>query len=114
MGGDPGLGYGASTQVVGLIAVEREAMKRKDLDYVVIAAMLASGSYTALTGLLMDLLDLPLLAGHAGAGYACAALGGLHLLLNRKKVRGFLRHRVGKSTRIKEQTPGVFSAWRLL
>jgi hypothetical protein len=70
-------------------------MKRKDLDYAVIAAMLASGSYTALTGLLMDLLALPLLAGHDGAGYTCAVLAGLHLVLNRKKVRGFLRRRVG-------------------
>jgi hypothetical protein len=70
-------------------------MKRKDLDYVVIATMLASGSYTALTGLLMDLLDLPLLAWHDGAGYTCAVLVGLHLILNGKKVKGFLRHKVG-------------------
>lgn len=70
-------------------------MKRKDLDYVIIATMFASGLYTALTGLLMDLLDLPLLAGHDGAGYTCAVLAGLHLILNWKKVKGFLRRRVG-------------------
>jgi hypothetical protein len=70
-------------------------MKRKDLDYAVIAAMLVSGFYTALTGLLMDLLDLPLFALHDHAGYACAVLAGAHLVLNWKKVKGFLRHKVG-------------------
>jgi hypothetical protein len=70
-------------------------MKRRDLDYAVIAAMLVSGSYTALTGLLMDLLDLPLFAFHDCAGYVCAVLAGVHLVLNWKKVKGFLRYRVG-------------------
>ena len=71
-------------------------MKRRNLDYVIIAAMFLSGLYTLLTGLVADLLGIRLLAfrRHYYAGYACAILAGVHLILNWKKFKAFLRHRV--------------------
>lgn len=69
-------------------------MKHKDLDYVIIAATLLCGFYTALTGLVMDLLNMPLPIFHDYAGYACTALAGVHVILNRKKIVGYARHRV--------------------
>jgi hypothetical protein len=36
-------------------------------------------AYVAITGLVMDLLNLPMIAFHDYAGYACAALAGVHL-----------------------------------
>ncbi len=69
-------------------------MKRKNLDYIIIAVMFLSGLYTALTGLVMNLLDLRLLAFHHHAGYVCTILAGIHLILNWKKVRAFLRRRI--------------------
>jgi hypothetical protein len=68
-------------------------MRRRNLDYIIIAAMLLSGLYTATTGVVMDLLDLPLLALHHYAGYACAILAGIHLFFNWKKVEAFLGRR---------------------
>ncbi len=71
-------------------------MKRKNLDYIIIAIMFLTGLYTAITGVVMDLLDLRLFAfhHHHHAGYVCTALAGVHLILNWKKVRAFLRRRV--------------------
>lgn len=70
-------------------------MKRKDWDYVVIAATLLCGGYTALTGLVMDVLNMPLMIFHDYAGYACTILAGIHVMLNWKTMVGFLKHRVG-------------------
>jgi hypothetical protein len=74
-------------------------MKHKDLDYVVIAATLFCGGYTALTGLVMDLLNMPLPVFHDYAGYACTVLAGVHIVLNWKKMAGYLKHRAGSFTR---------------
>lgn len=71
-------------------------MKRKSLDYAVIVAMLVSGFYVAITGLVMDLLNLPMIDSHDYAGYACAVVAGIHLSLNGKRIKGFLRYRVGE------------------
>ena len=71
-------------------------MKRKSLDYAVIVAMLVIGFYVAITGLVMDLLNLPMIAFHDYAGYACAVLAGVHLSLNWKRIKGFLPHRIGE------------------
>jgi hypothetical protein len=69
-------------------------MRRRNLDYIIIAIMFLSGLYTTLTGLAMHVLDLHVLAFHHYAGYACAILAGIHLLLNWKKVKAFFRRQV--------------------
>jgi UDP-N-acetylmuramyl pentapeptide synthase len=71
--------------------VEKNEMKRRDLNYAVIVVMFLSGLYTAFTGLVMDLLNVPLFAFHNYAGYAFAALMGLHLVLNWKRIKAFLQ-----------------------
>ncbi|MCP4540013.1 MAG: hypothetical protein GY832_22975 [Chloroflexi bacterium] len=71
-------------------------MKRRNFDYIIIVVMLLSGLYTLLTGLVADLLGIRLMAFHLHyyAGYACAILAGIHLVINWKKIRAFLRRRV--------------------
>lgn len=70
-------------------------MKRKDWDTVVIAATLLSGGYTAITGLLIDLLNMPPPVLHDYAGYACTALAAVHAILNWKTMVGHTRRRIG-------------------
>jgi hypothetical protein len=74
---------------------EEETMKRKDWDTIVIAATLLSGGYTALTGLLTDLLNMPLPVFHDYAGYACTALAAAHAILNWKTMVEYLKRRIG-------------------
>ena len=69
-------------------------MKRKDLDYLVIAAMLLSGLYATITGLVADLLGLHQVILHNYAGYACATLGASHLILNWKPTMAYLRRKL--------------------
>jgi SagB-type dehydrogenase family enzyme len=57
-------------------------MRRKDLGYLVIAAMSASGLYVAVTGLVADLFGLHQFLFHSYAGYLCVGLVLLHLALN--------------------------------
>lgn len=68
-------------------------MKRKDLDYLLIALMLLSGGYATLSGLLADLFGFPQFFLHRYAGYLCAALTLLHLALNFERVRLYLGRR---------------------
>jgi hypothetical protein len=70
-------------------------MKRKDWDTIVIAATLLSGGYTALTGLLIDLLNMPLPVFHDYAGYTCTVLVAVHAILNWRTMVGYLKRRVG-------------------
>ena len=71
-------------------------MRRKDLEYVVIAALIASGLYVAISGLVTDLFGLHQFALHRYAGYVCAALTVLHLALNWGRVTAYLRRRFGR------------------
>ena len=71
-------------------------MRRKDLDYAVIAAMLASGLYVTASGVVTDLFGLHQFALHRYAGYACAASVVLHLALNWGRVAAYLRRRLGR------------------
>lgn len=68
-------------------------MRRKDLDYAVIALMTLSGLYTAASGLVSDLYGLRRFVLHAAAGYVCTACVLLHLALNWQRVRAYLRRR---------------------
>ena len=74
-------------------------MRRRDLDYVVIAAMLLSGLYVTLSGVVTDLFGLHQFALHRYAGYACAGLIALHLALNWGRVVAYLRRRLGRAER---------------
>ncbi len=79
-------------------------MKSKDLDYAIIIIMVLSGLYVILTGLLMDLLALPMLVFHNYAGYISAVLAGIHLIRNWRRAKIVLRKRRGiflKYTRYK-------------
>jgi len=69
-------------------------MRRIDLDYLLITAMLLSGLYVLLTGLVTDLWGTHQFAFHRYAGYLCAALVGLHLLLNWGRLTAYLRWRL--------------------
>jgi hypothetical protein len=57
--------------------------------------MVLSSLYVALTGLEMDLLDLPMLVFHNYAGYISVVLAGIHLIRNWRRVKTFLRRRSG-------------------
>ena len=66
-------------------------MGQKNLDYVIIAAMLISGLYVTVSGLVTDLVGLHQFVLHRYAGYACAGLILLHLTLNWKRVTAYVR-----------------------
>ncbi|MCX7681071.1 MAG: SagB/ThcOx family dehydrogenase [Anaerolineae bacterium] len=76
-------------------------MRRKDLDYILITAMLLSGAYATLSGLVADLFGFPQFFLHRYAGYLCAALTLVHFTLNGRRITLYLRHRWRKA----EQTP---------
>ncbi len=80
-------------------------MSRKDLGYVVIAAMLLSGLYVAITGLVTDLFGLHQFFFHRYVGYACAALAVLHLALNWERVTAYLKRRLGRPERREPPVP---------
>jgi SagB-type dehydrogenase family enzyme len=66
-------------------------MRRRDLGYVVVAAMLVSGFYVAATGLVAGLLGLHQFVFHSYAGYLCSGLALLHLALNWRRITSYLR-----------------------
>jgi SagB-type dehydrogenase family enzyme len=68
-------------------------MRSRELDYIVIAPLLVSSLYVALTGLVMDLFGFHQFFYHNFAGYITIALVGLHLTLNWGRITTFLRWR---------------------
>ena len=68
-------------------------VRKRDLDYLIIAAMLLTGLYMASTGLVMDWFGLHQLAYHNYVGYAWAALAVLHVTLNWGRIMAYLRRR---------------------
>ncbi|MBN1813905.1 MAG: SagB family peptide dehydrogenase [Anaerolineae bacterium] len=74
-------------------------MERKGLDYLVIAALLVSGLYVTVTGLVADVFGFPQIAFHAEVGYACAVLAVAHLALNWRQVTAYVRLRLGRRRR---------------
>jgi len=70
-------------------------VQRKDVDYLVIAAMLLSGLYVATTGLVMDWFGLHRFAYHQYVGYTWAVLVVVHLILNWSRVTAYLRRKFG-------------------
>lgn len=66
-------------------------MKRRDLDYIVMVAMLGSGLYVTLTGAIADVFELHQFVFHSYAGYVCAGLILLHILLNSRRIIAYLQ-----------------------
>ncbi|MBN1993572.1 MAG: hypothetical protein JW953_12805 [Anaerolineae bacterium] len=66
-------------------------MQSKNLDYLIIIIMVLCGLYAALTGLVMDVLNLPMLIFHNYAGYISTILAGIHLARNWERVKIVLR-----------------------
>jgi SagB-type dehydrogenase family enzyme len=66
-------------------------MKRKNLDYAIIAAMLVSGLYVTISGLVTDIFGLHQFVLHRYAGYVCVGLILLHLTLNWKRVTAYVQ-----------------------
>lgn len=65
-------------------------MRRKGLDYAVIAVMVLSGLYVTVTGVIADLLGLHQFFYHRYAGYVCAGFILLHVALNWQRVTAYL------------------------
>jgi SagB-type dehydrogenase family enzyme len=80
-------------------------MRRRDLNYAVIALMLLSGLYVTLSGVVTDLFGLHQFALHRYAGYACAGLVALHLAFNGGRVVAYLRRRLGRAGRRERPAP---------
>jgi len=70
-------------------------MRRRDLDYIVIAVMLTTGLYVAVTGLVADIFGLHQFVFHAYAGYICAAAILVHIGLNGRRILAYLRRLLG-------------------
>jgi SagB-type dehydrogenase family enzyme len=69
-------------------------MRRRDVDYLLIAAMAISGLYVTATGVIADLFGLHQFVFHSYAGYLCAGFILLHLALNWQRAMAYLRHLV--------------------
>jgi len=79
-------------------------MRRKDIDYVVIAAMFLSGVYVTLSGLIAGLFGLPQFFLHRHAGYVCASLILVHIALNWRRIIAYLGRRLGRPERRERPT----------
>jgi hypothetical protein len=82
-------------------------MIRKDLDYLVIAAMLLNGLYVTLSGLVADLFGLHQFAFHCYAGYLCAGLAIVHMALNWGRITAYLRRRLRRAERRERPAPSL-------
>ncbi len=68
-------------------------MRRRDWDYLIIATMLVSGLYVTVSGVVAGIFGFPQFAWHAYAGYLCAILVGVHLILNGSRIMTYVRQR---------------------
>jgi SagB-type dehydrogenase family enzyme len=73
-------------------------IRKRDLDYLVIGALLLTGLYMAATGLVMDRFGLHRFAYHNFVGYAWVTLAVLHVGLNWSRINAYLRRRFGPSS----------------
>lgn len=70
-------------------------MRRRNVDYLVIAGMALTAAYATVSGLIADLFGFPQFVLHAYAGYAWAVLSIAHIALNWRRITAFLRSRFG-------------------
>jgi SagB-type dehydrogenase family enzyme len=71
-------------------------IRKRDLDYLVISAMLLCSLYVATTGLVMDWFGLHRFAFHNYVGYIWAVLAATHLILNWSRVTAYLGQSLGR------------------
>lgn len=76
-------------------------MTRRDLSYLVILLFTLCALYTAVSGVIMDVRDVPSFVLHTEAGYACIVLGVAHLALNGPLLRSYWRRWRGPRPRPK-------------
>jgi SagB-type dehydrogenase family enzyme len=74
-------------------------MRRRDLDYAVIAGMFLSGMYVTISGLIAGLFGFPQFFLHRYAGYVCAGLSAVHLALNWRRITTYLGRRLKRRRR---------------
>jgi SagB-type dehydrogenase family enzyme len=72
-------------------------MRRKDLGYLLIAGMLVSGLYVAVTGVVAGLFGLHQFVLHSYAGYICAGLVLLHVALNWGRMTTYVGSLFGRT-----------------
>jgi SagB-type dehydrogenase family enzyme len=85
-------------------------MRRRDLDYVVIAGMTLVAVYATVSGFVADLFGFPQFLLHAYAGYAWAILGIVHIALNWRRITAYVRSRLGQRRSRQVETSGDPSA----
>ena len=71
-------------------------VRKKDLDYIVVGALLVTGLYTLISGAIAEWFGFPRFLFHSYAGYACAILGAAHLSLKWPEVKAYVRRRLRK------------------
>lgn len=74
-------------------------VRRRDLDYAVIAAMFLGGMYVTISGLIAGLFGFPQFFLHRYAGYVCAGLIAAHLALNWRRITAYLGWRLKRRRR---------------
>ena len=68
-------------------------VKRRDLDYAVIALLIASSLYVFITGLIADAMGLHHFGFHSQVGYLWITLATIHLIQTWARVKAFVRNR---------------------
>jgi hypothetical protein len=64
-------------------------MKRKTIDLITMIAMFCCLLYTALTGLIMEVLQVPMIIFHGQAGFIATILSIFHLVRKRDRLRTY-------------------------
>lgn len=79
-------------------------MRRRDVDYLVIAGMTLTAAYATVSGLVADLFGFPQFLLHAYAGYAWAVLSIVHIALNWRRITAFLQSRFARQRSRRTET----------
>ena len=74
-------------------------VKQRDIDYVVIALLIASSIYVFITGLIADAMGLHHFGFHSQVGYLWATLAAIHLIQTWARVKVFFRNRFRAHTK---------------
>ena len=66
-------------------------MKKKTIDLIILGLLFACLLYTALTGLIMQSLQVPMIIFHDQAGYVATILCIVHLVRKRDRLKAYFR-----------------------
>lgn len=75
------------------MAIIKQIVKRRDLDYVVITLLVGSSLYVFITGLIADAMGLHHFGFHSQVGYLWVVLSATHLIQTWARVKAFVRNR---------------------